>query len=349
MNALRSALPKILIGLALLAFILQGLGTCLPKFGQNSTDPDPAPTTPTVSPLSTPVAVPEVNADSLYFFVKKQVEFGPRVPNSAAHKKCAAWLAAEFRRMGLTVIEQKFQAPHYKPNVVFSGINIIAQYKPEATKRVLFAAHWDSRFMADKDTRDTLKPIDGADDGASGVAVLLELARLLRQTPADVGVDLICFDAEDQGDDNPGAAPDTWCLGAQYWSKNPHRGGYHPYAAILLDMVGARGARFLKEGVSMQVAPTTTDKVWALANALGYGQYFINRVGPGITDDHVYVIRNARIPMIDIISLPSDGDDAFGDYHHRHKDNLEVIDPAVLKAVAHVSAAVIYRSAANAF
>jgi Zn-dependent M28 family amino/carboxypeptidase len=196
--------------------------------------------------------------------------------------------------------------------------------------------------MADKDTKNRNQPIDGADDGASGVSVLLEIARLLAQMPPDIGVDLICFDAEDSGDD--GGESETWCLGSQYWSKNLHRPNYQPYYAILLDMVGAKGARFMKEGVSMQVAPAVVDKIWTLAASLGYSQYFVNSNGPGITDDHVFVIRNARIPMIDVISIPNEGEKLFGDYHHTHQDNIAIIDKEVLKATGQVMAAVIWRT-----
>lgn len=342
---MRNNLGKILLGLAVLAMVVRGLSTCSGNpFGGGS---DVTPATTKIQPPAFPDGpVPEFNADSAFAFVKKQTDFGPRVPNSAAHKKCAAMLASEFRRFGLQVIEQKFTATHYK-GTEFNCVNIIAQYKPEAPKRILLAAHWDSRFMADKDTRDTLKPIDGADDGGSGVAVMLEIARQLKSMPPDIGVDLICFDAEDQGDDD-GDTPDTWCLGSQYWGKNVHRGGYQPYYAILLDMVGAKGARFQKEGVSMQVAPSVVDKVWALAASLGYSSYFVNSLGGGITDDHVYVARLARIPMIDIISTPNDGEHVFGDYHHKHADNLSVIDKNTLKAVGQTMSAVIWRSAITA-
>lgn len=332
---MRSKLAIGLLGLALLAMLLRGLGGCepdpTPPQGATTTAPNPFPEAPT----------PDFNADSAFVFVQRQVDFGPRVPNTAAHKKCAAWIASEFRRFGLTVIEQKFTAQHYKGGA-FECVNIIGQYRPDAPKRILLAAHWDSRFMADKDTKDMDKPIDGADDGASGVAVLLEIARQLAAMPPNIGVDLICFDAEDSGDD--GGESETWCLGSQHWSKNLHRPNYQPYYAILLDMVGAKGARFQKEGVSMQVAPGVVDKIWNLANALGYGQYFVNINGPGITDDHVFVIRNARIPMIDIVSIPNDGQKLFGDYHHTHQDNIEIIDKKVLKATGQVMAAVIWRT-----
>ena len=340
---MRNNLGKILLGLAMLAMVLRGLSTCSGNPFGAAKKSDPIVTTPPQPAAFPDAPVPEFSADSAFNFVKKQTDFGPRVPNSAAHKKCAAMLAAEFRRFGLTVIEQKFTAQHYV-GTTFNCVNIIAQYKPEATKRVLLAAHWDSRFMADKDTRDTLKPIDGADDGGSGVAVMLEIARQLKSMPPDIGVDLICFDAEDQGDDN-GDGADTWCLGSQYWGKNVHRSNYQPYYAILLDMVGAKGARFLKEGVSMTLAPGVVDKIWNLAGSLGYSAYFVNSPGGGITDDHVYVARYARIPMIDIISTPNDGDHVFGDYHHKHSDNINIIDKNTLKAVGQTMSAVIWRTA----
>lgn len=336
---MRSKLALLLIALAAIAMAINSFSTCKSdtSSGKNSSNPpaaaiDPFPDAPT----------PDFNADSAYAFVQKQVAFGPRVPNTAAHKKCAAWMTSEFRRYGLTVMEQKFTAQHFKGGA-FECVNIIAQYKPELPKRILLTAHWDSRFIADKDDTNQDKPIDGADDGASGVGVLLELARNIKSMPPDVGVDLICFDAEDSGDD--GGESETWCLGSQYWAKNLHRPGYQPYYAVLLDMVGAKGAKFYKEGVSEEVAPTTVEKIWNLAGRLGYGQYFINQSGRGITDDHVFVIRHARIPMIDIINMPNqESNKLFGDYHHTHDDNMSIIDRDVLKAVGQTMAAVIWRT-----
>lgn len=297
----------------------------------------------TPTPISKPnipqIPVPEFNADSAFLMVKKQVDFGPRVPNTPAHKKCAEFFIKTFKRYGLTVFEQPFTAPHFKGGS-FNGVNIIGQYKPELNKRILIAAHWDSRFQADKDTKDQGKPIDGADDGASGAAILLEIARTLAANPVDIGVDLFLIDVEDQGDD--GGAPETWCLGSQYWAKNLHRPGYSPYSAILLDMVGAKDARFYKEGISREVAPQTVDKVWSIAASLGYDEYFINEDRGGITDDHLFIVRGAKIPMIDIISMPNSGDHLFGDYHHTHADNINIIDKKVLKAVGQTMTAVIY-------
>jgi Zn-dependent M28 family amino/carboxypeptidase len=304
----------------------------------------PPPATPSANKPATPqVPTPAFNADSAYFFVKKQVDFGSRVPNTEAHRKCAAWLAGEFKRQGLTVIEQKFQAPHFKGGT-FNGINIIGQYKPENQRRVLLAAHWDSRFQADQDTKDQNKPILGADDGGSGVGVLLEIARLLEEQPLDIGVDFVLFDAEDQGDDSDDGQDNskTWCLGAQHWSKNLHKPGYMPLFGILLDMVGGANPRFQKEAVSMQAAPAVVEKVWSTAASLGYSNVFVPERGAAVTDDHYFVVLNARIPMIDVISKP--GGVRFVPHWHTHDDNMKAIDKNTLRIVGEVVTAVVYRT-----
>lgn len=332
----RSRLAYILIAALLISTVFVTIQPFLPSVRRESTPPPPPPPPPVKQ-----VSVPTFDADSAYVFVQKQVAFGPRVPNTPAHKKCAAWFVTEFKRYGLTVIEQPFKATHYE-GTTFHAVNIIAQYKPELPKRILLAAHWDSRFQADKDVANKNKPIDGADDGASGVGVLMEIARTLQANPVDVGVDLILFDVEDQGND--GGASETWCLGSQYWSKNLHRPAYMPHSAVLLDMVGAKGARFMKEGISMQVAPQTVEKIWNLASSLGYGEYFNPATRSGITDDHLFVAQNAKIPMIDVISTPNEGEDPFGRYHHRHADNMSVIDRNTLKAVGQTMTAFIYQT-----
>ncbi len=310
----RSRLAYILIAALLISTVFVTIQPFLPAFRKDTT-PQPPPPPPVQQ-----VAVPDFNVDSAFLFVQKQVDFGPRVPTTAAHQKCAAWFSKEFKRHGLTVVEQTFKANHYK-GTTFNAVNIIAQYNPQLPKRILLAAHWDSRFQADKDVKDPNKPIDGADDGASGAAVLLEIARSLAANPVNVGVDLILFDVEDQGNDD--GASETWCLGSQYWASNLHRPGYMPYSSVLLDMVGAKGAKFMKEGISMQVAPETVDKIWSLAASLGYGNYFDPSLRSGITDDHLFVAQGAQIPMVDIISTPNEGDDPFGRHHHRHSRQHE--------------------------
>ncbi|MBU6341738.1 MAG: M28 family peptidase [Bacteroidetes bacterium] len=290
------------------------------------------------------VSVPDFSADSAFTFVERQLQFGPRVPNTPAHRQCAAWYVNTFRQLGLQVNEQKFQATHFK-GAVFNANNIMASYKPENGKRLLLAAHWDSRMWADNDKVRSDQPIDGADDGASGAAILIEIARILSQNPVDIGVDFLLFDAEDQGD-NQGEG-ETWCLGSQYWSKNLPTPDYMPYQAVLLDMVGGKDARFYQEGISREVAPSTVDKIWRIAAELSYSNYFVSEKRPGITDDHLFVIRNAKIPMVDIISMPNSGSHPFPDHHHKHSDTLSAIDKQTLKAVGQTLAAFIYQTAAK--
>ena len=311
-----------------------------PKKNSNNTSK----TTITKPPVE-PVEVPDFNADSAYYYVEKQVKFGPRNPTSEGHKKCGEWIASEFRRHGLTVIEQKFQADHYSGKKL-DGVNIIGQYRPELPNRILFAAHWDTRFIADQDSKRKDQPILGADDGGSGVGVLLELARTLNNNPLEIGVDFVCFDLEDQGNDADDGVSHatTWCLGSQYWAQNLHVPGYYPLYGILLDMVGGKNPRFIKEGVSVQAAPVIVEKVWGTANELGYSDYFINQVGQGITDDHYFVIQYARIPMIDIINRPGITRSGFVGHWHTHGDNMEAIDINTLKMVGEVCTEVIYRT-----
>jgi hypothetical protein len=298
-----------------------------------------------------PVPVPKFDRDTAFSFVAKQVAFGPRVPNTEAHRKCKDWLVSQFKAYGLTVLEQAFAATAYTGKKL-NGVNIIAQYKPEAPKRILLAAHWDSRHIADSPfaTERKNEPIAGADDGGSGSGVLLEIARQLQANPADLGVDFILFDAEDHGDDNDAnPKPESWCLGAQHWSKNIVPPGYRPKYGILLDMVGAKGARFLKEGVSTTFAPGLTDKVWKLAQNLGYTNYFFNEKANPITDDHFFVNTIAKIPMIDIIGKSNQTETGFGAHWHTHNDNMDVIEPRTLHVVGQTMLELIYREAAGKF
>lgn len=293
------------------------------------------------------ITVPKFEHDSAYAYLAKQLSFGPRVPNTEAHRACKDWLVAQFKRFDAKVIEQDFKVEAYTGEVM-EATNIIAQYNPENRKRVMLAAHWDSRKVADSplSTERREEPILGADDGASGVAVILEMARLLQQYPIDLGIDLVLFDVEDQGE-NGGQNDESWGLGSQHWSRQPHA---RPDYGILLDMVGAKGARFPKEQYSVYFAPELVTKVWTLANRMGYGNFFANVNGGGVTDDHYFVNTIAGIPMIDVINLPLNSQNkGFGDHWHTHNDNLEVIDPRTLRAVGRVMTAVVYREAGGNF
>ncbi|MCW3785042.1 M28 family peptidase [Plebeiibacterium sediminum] len=292
------------------------------------------------------IKVPSFNADSAYQYVDAQVAFGPRVPNTEAHTKCAEYLSSKLEEFGADVIVQEAQLIAFD-NKVLNAKNIIGQYNPKIKNRVMLFAHWDSRPFADhcEDPAKRNDPILGANDGASGVGVLLEVARCLKNDTLPIGIDIIFFDAEDYGiPDHLDVQwkPDTWCLGSQYWSKNPHTPDYYAQYGILLDMVGAPQATFYQEQQSLQFAPRIVKKVWNTANDIGFGNYFIYDKGGAITDDHVYVNNIRGIPCIDIIQYDPSTNSSFGSYWHTHKDNMDVIDRNTMKAVGQTLLHVIY-------
>jgi Zn-dependent M28 family amino/carboxypeptidase len=297
---------------------------------------------------STPVAqqesiaaAPEFNADSAYMYIEKQVSFGPRVPNSPAHKACGDYLIGELKRFGAQVHVQEATLTAYNGDRL-QARNIIASYNTSNPKRIMLFAHWDSRPYADNDpdpeTRRT--PIDGADDGASGVGILLEIARQVNaqgSTQGSAGIDIIFFDAEDYGppsfDIQSYTTDPWWCLGSQFWARNPHTPNYKATYGILLDMVGAKDATFYREETSVKRASSVIDKVWGEARDLGFGKYFLNARGGYITDDHQYVIAGRNIPCIDIINYNTENTHGFGDYWHTHDDTLDNISRETLRAV----------------
>lgn len=294
------------------------------------------------------VIVPIFDADSAYSFVASQVAFGPRVPNSEAHRTCGDYLENKLRAYGAEVVTQNVILTAYNGDKL-QARNIIAQFQPQNKKRVMLCAHWDSRPWADSDPdkANHYKPILGANDGASGVGVLLEIARHLSGAPTRVGVDIVLFDAEDYGrhENEPytGAGMDhSWALGSQYWARFPHKDNYNARYGILLDIVGAPGSTFYREGISDYYAPGIIDKVWAQAVKEGYGSYFINKEGGMVTDDHLYVNDFLGLPCIDIINCDRNSPNGFGPYHHTVKDDMEWIDAATLKAVGQTVLAVVY-------
>lgn len=293
------------------------------------------------------VPIPAFQRDSAYSYIEKQVAFGPRVLGSEAHNACADWMAKKLESYGAKVIRQDFKANVYT-GASYDATNIIGQFNPERKKRILLAAHWDSRHIADSPLSQERveEPILGADDGGSGVGVLLEIARQLQANPIEMGVDIVLFDAEDYGEEQNA---NTWGLGSQYWSRNLHQKGYNPKYGILLDMVGSKDARFGREQYSVRFAPEVVDKLWTLAQGMGYTNYFVNANVGGITDDHYFVNTIARIPMIDIINRPVGSQTGFGEYWHTHEDNMDVIDKRTLRAVGQVVLAVVYREANGEF
>lgn len=318
-------------------FMLTACGEAVQK--ESVTENRDRPVTPT----------PLFSSDSAYSYIEKQLSFGPRVPGTKAHAEAASWMAAKLDSFADTVIVQHFRTRLYNRSTM-DGMNIIASFKPASRKRILLAAHWDSRPYADfdPDPANRRKPIDGANDGASGVGVLIELARLLHLAPPaeNLGIDIILFDLEDWGphnDDRTFGDDDYWALGSQYWARNPHKRGYNARFGILLDMVGAKDAVFPREYYSQQYAKWVLDKVWRTASGLGFDQAFINRPGPPINDDHIPLNRIAGIPTINIIHLDTgSSNQSFFEHWHTLGDNIDIIDKNTLHMVGTLVTTVVY-------
>lgn len=291
------------------------------------------------------VIVPIFNGDSAYSFVNSQVAFGPRVPNTQAHVNCGNWLENKLRGYGAEVVAQNMELTAYN-GTKLQARNIIAQFQPENKKRVLLCAHWDSRPWADSDPNpdNHYKPILGANDGGSGVGVLLEIARQISMVPTTLGVDIVLFDAEDYGvhEKESSEMEHSWALGSQYWARMPHKNNYNARYGILLDIVGAPGSKFHKEGISVHFAESIVNKVWGCASNLGYGDTFISEDGGYITDDHFYVNQFLGVPCIDIINYDPESPNGFGPHHHTMNDNMDWISADMLKIVGQTVMTVIY-------
>ena len=325
--------PTIAIGLIVMfvgAFLLK---SCTPDGTEPGTVPVPEKPALVPAPLFDP--------DSAFGFVAKQVAFGPRVPGTKEHRACADWMVATLNRFGAdTVYQQTGSVTAFNGQPVPLR-NIIASWSPEKKDRLLLMAHYDSRPFADHDDERQNEPIDGANDGGSGVAVWLEVARHIREQEPALGIDIFFTDVEDMGEPNQGvmgakqdeSSIDTWCLGSRYWAKNPHVKDYRARFGILLDMCGSIDARFPREGISMRIAPQVVGKIWKAAAATGHGERFLsetkNYVG---IDDHLVVNQETGIPIADIIAW-DESSGAFPKTWHTHDDNLAGISKESLQAV----------------
>jgi len=284
--------------------------------------------------------IPQFLADSAYQYVAEQCNFGPRVPGTEAQTACAEWLANELRRHGATVMVQEGEMTAYNGSKL-PVKNIIGSFNSEAKLHVLLMSHWDSRPVADNDPDPTKRkqPVMGANDGASGVGVLLELARLCSQKLPQVGIDIFLTDAEDYGapEDWEGNHDEKWwALGTQMWCKQAAKEGYRAQYGILLDMVGSANATFYREYYSERYAGSFVNEIWQTAARLGYGNLFINQQGGGVTDDHVFVNRMLNIPCVDIIDTRVDTDGTFCPEWHTTYDTIDNISKETLGKVGRV-------------
>ncbi len=278
------------------------------------------------------------SADSSFSYVKAQVDFGPRTPGSQAHDACALWIESELSRHGAdTVIVQRGEVVQPVSGDKLPVTNILGRYNPQAKDRLMLVAHYDTRPWADEESNKAHHntPIDGANDGGSGVGVMLELARQLGIQSPEIGVDLLFVDAEDSG--TSGEHPDansSWALGSQYWVDNTDysRLALQPRLVIVLDMVGGLNARFHREQFSSAYYPAEVNRVWTIARRAGHGDRFINEPGGAILDDHLPFIRKG-IPAIDIVESKSSATGSFPSTWHTLSDNLQNISPQSLEAV----------------
>lgn len=275
---------------------------------------------------------PEFNGKNAYEYLITQTNFGPRNPNSDGHKKCMRYLESELKKFADKVSLQQFTQKGYSETLVLA--NIFAQFKPEETNRILLLAHWDTRPRAEMDANPELrnKPIIGANDGASGVAVLLELARIFKNNPPPIGVDILLTDGEDYGDSQKDGSNELYFLGAKHFAKtkNPN---YNPQYGILLDMVGDRDLQIPLEQQSLRFAPQLMEIVWSTAEEVQATQ-FVRVPGESVADDHL-ALNEVGIPTIDLIDFQYP-------YWHTHQDTPDKCSAESLESVGKVLSAVIY-------
>ncbi|MBI2618575.1 MAG: M28 family peptidase [Ignavibacteriales bacterium] len=279
--------------------------------------------------------VPRFDATQAFRFLTAQTDFGPRNPGSSGYQKCLVFLQSELKKYADTVSVQGFsyRTSRGEPH---RGNNIIGRFHSHGGSRILLTAHWDTRPWADMDENpeDRSKPILGANDGASGVAVLLEIARQLNLLPPSVGVDIVFFDAEDTGETG---SSESFALGSQWFAKNlPPNTRYR--FAINLDMVGDKNLEIPREEYSDTYAPDLMDLISSTAKVLGYPQFADRRV-PGIYDDHM-PLNKANIPAVDLIDF--NYPDETNRYWHTLQDTPDKCSPESLGAVGTVLLHVIY-------
>jgi Zn-dependent M28 family amino/carboxypeptidase len=298
---------------------------------------------PTVTKPAAPdtSGLPRFNGSAAFDQVAAQVAFGPRNPGSEGHRKTLEYLVAELSKYTPNVTRQNWTQPGYE-GATLNLTNVIASFNPSATRRILLCAHWDTRPRGeqDKDSAKRMLPILGANDAGSGVGVLLEMARVMKETPPPVGVDIVLLDGEDYGTEHD---LDNYFLGSRYFAKNLPP-GFSPSFGILLDMVGDPNAVFAMEAYSLEKAPSVVRALWDAARLLGL-KHFVQRPGPGIQDDHL-PLNEAGIQTVDIIDADMVGNrtgDPNREYWHTHDDTLDKISAETLETVGRLLVYTIYK------
>jgi hypothetical protein len=282
-----------------------------------------------------PLPPKEFDGAAAFRYVEAQLGFGPRIPGSPGHARMADWLDSLSRARADTVVVQRWT------HVTRQGdslpmVNVLARFNPQATTRLLFLAHWDTRPRADAyGSLDPKAPVMGANDGASGVAVLLAMADALRKAPPGIGVDLLYVDGEDYGSFNEGEDQDV-LIGSRYYAAHLPPGPA-PAFAVLLDMIGDKDLRIPTEGYSVSAAPAAVEAVWSVAERLGYGNVFVREEGIPLTDDHI-PLQQVGIRAIDLIDFSYGPDNA---WHHTTLDTIDKVSAASLQVVGDVMMAVL--------
>jgi len=275
--------------------------------------------------------IPEFNAQNAFQHLEQQCEFGPRVPGTAAHSSCRDYLETTLRKYAERVTQQPFNMTIEPGKSPVTCYNIIANFYSAKMRRILLCAHWDTRPWADRDPdpANHNKPVPGASDGASGVAVLLEIARIIKIVPPKYGVDIVLFDAEDFGTYGQN---DTWALGSKQFARNTVK-GYQPEFAILLDLIGDADQQLYIEQNSYRYARKIVDRIWNMAEQMGIPE-FIPEVKFDVYDDHLNLLE-IGIPAVDIIDFDYQ-------YWHTVEDTPDKCSPQSLDNVGKVVLKVLY-------
>jgi peptidase M28-like protein len=281
------------------------------------------------------------NGEQALIYARTQVDFGPRVPGTDGHRRTGDWIVAQMRQRADTVIEQRWTHVSQRGDSLPMR-NILARFHPEMEQRVLYVAHWDTRPVADKDRNLGARqlPIPGANDGASGVALLVALGDVLKKTPPSVGVDLLFVDGEDYGSFDDPNNPDV-LIGSRYFAEHLPSPEYRPLFGVLWDMIGDRDLNIYQEENSVQAAPEVVQRVWETAKELGYDDYFIPEVMGPITDDHVPLIKKG-LRVIDVIDIDygppiENGGSRPAAYHHTMQDTIDKVSARSLQIVGDVA------------